>query len=64
VSEIIETYHLGDIKVEITDPGSGRKYTVHCTKGENEITFKVSPEEYKGYKKLMNKRIKREFVAL
>lgn len=64
MAEPIETYNLGEIKVSITPVENTNKYQVHCTDGEYEITFKASDEEYNGYRKLMNRRIKREFSSL
>lgn len=64
MADPIETYNLGEIKVSISPMENTNKYQVHCTDGEYEITFKASEEEYKGYRKLMNRRIKREFSSL
>ena len=64
MADPIETYNLGEIKVTITPAENSNKYQVHCTDGEYEITFKASEEEYKSYRKLMNRRIKREFEEI
>lgn len=64
MADPIETYNLGEIKVSISPVEDSAKFQVHCTDGEYEITFKASEEEYKGYRKLMNRRIKREFASL
>lgn len=61
MSDTIESYKLGDIDVTITTTDDANKYKVTCLKGEEEYSFIAKKNEYESYKRLMNRRILKEF---
>jgi len=63
MSTIIETYHLGDIKVTISETESNKRYLIHCQKGDDVFEFKAKKNEYEDYKRLMNRRIQKHFKS-
>lgn len=64
MAELIESYYLGSIKVQVKPTDDEQKYLVHCKDGEKEVQFKASVDEFNNYRKLMNRRIKTEFKNL
>ena len=57
MSEPIESYKLGKIKVTITQDDRPNKLLVQCFDGEYKSEFTVSEYEFKNYRRLMNQRI-------
>lgn len=57
MSEAIESYKLGTIKVTITKDDRPNKLLVQCFDGEYKSEFTVSEYEFKNYRRLMNQRI-------
>ncbi len=57
MSEPIESYKLGTIKVTITKDDRPNKLLVQCFDGEYKSEFTVSEYEFKNYRRLMNQRI-------
>lgn len=57
MSEPIESYKLGKIKVIITKDDRPNKLLVQCFDGEYKSEFTVSEYEFKNYRRLMNQRI-------
>ena len=57
MSEPIESYKLGKIKVTVTKDHRPNKLLVQCFDGEYKSEFTVSEYEFKNYRRLMNQRI-------
>ena len=53
----IESYHLGDIKVVISESDLPEKVHVDCNDGSFHSEFTVRVYEYKHYKRHMNQTI-------
>jgi hypothetical protein len=58
----LESYYLGKTHVEVyEDKTQDGKLLMHCSDDDYEITFRISQEEFKSYRKLTNKRVQQEF---
>lgn len=58
MSEVIDSYRLGEIKVSITSTENPEKYDVSCNDGNFRSDFTIRKYEYENYKRHMNQRIK------
>lgn len=61
MSSVIESYKLGDIKVEISETDEPKKLSVDCNDGNYHSQFTIREYEYKNYKRHMNQRIKNAY---
>jgi hypothetical protein len=57
----IESYHLGDVQVVITETSRAGRLQVDCNDNSYHSAFKISRYEYENYKRHMNQRIKIAF---
>ena len=57
----VDNYHLGDIKVTITQLPDSNELQVDCNDGVYHSAFTATRYEYKNYKRHMNQRIKNAF---
>ena len=62
MSKELESYHLGDIKVTITETDSSDKLMVTCQDNAFKMEFKASQHEYQYYKRHMNQKIRNRFA--
>ena len=58
MSDIVDSYKLGDIRVTIAETDHPHKLRVTCNDGTYRSEFTVRKYEYKNYKRHMNQRIK------
>jgi hypothetical protein len=58
MSEVIDSYRLGNIQVSITPTENPEKYDVSCNDGNFRSEFTIRKYEYENYKRHMNQRIK------
>ncbi len=61
MDEILESYHIDTIEVNVTTAGRAGRYHIDCTEGKKHLGFDVKESEYKNYKRLMNQRIRDAF---
>jgi len=61
MSSVIESYKLGDVRVEISETDHPQKLKVECNDGNYHSEFTVREYEYKNYKRHMNQRIKKAY---
>jgi hypothetical protein len=61
MSSVIDSYKLGDIKVEISETDQSQKLKVDCNDGNYHSEFTIRKYEYKNYKRHMNQRIKNAY---
>lgn len=61
MSSVIDSYKLGDIKVEITETDNSQKLNVDCNDGNYHSAFTIRKYEYENYKRHMNQRIKNAY---
>ncbi len=59
--QIIKSYQIGNIAVEISETDKENKFLVDCSDGNFHSSFTVSRYEYKNYSRHMNQRIKDAF---
>lgn len=63
MSNVIESYKIGNIQVVITEIEDSQKLHVDCNNGEFHSEFTVSPYELQNYKRHMNQRIKDAYAG-
>ena len=61
MSSVIDSYKLGDIRVEISKTDHPHKLNVDCNDGNYHSQFTIREYEYKNYKRHMNQRIKNAY---
>lgn len=61
MSSLVESYKLGDIRVEISETDNPQKLKVECNDGNYHSEFTVRKYEYRNYKRHMNQRIKNAY---
>lgn len=61
MSNIIESYQLGSIRVTISESEHPQKLEVECNDGNYHSAFTIRRYEYENYKRHMNQRIKDAF---
>ncbi|HLR25133.1 MAG TPA: hypothetical protein VK112_04645 [Fodinibius sp.] len=57
MSTVIDSYKLGDVRVEISETDHPNKLQVECNDGNYHSSFSVRKYEYENYKRHMNQRI-------
>ncbi len=62
MSSVVESYNLGDIRVEISETDNPNKLKVVCNDGNFRSEFTIREYEYKNYKRHMNQRIQSAYV--
>lgn len=63
MGELIESYKIGNIAVQITGTDHPNRLKVECNDGIYRSSFTVSEYEFKHYKRHMNQKIKNAFKA-
>jgi len=61
MSETVDSYKLGDIRVTITETEDPNKLLVDCNDGNFHSDFTVRVYEYENYKRHMNQKIKNAY---
>jgi hypothetical protein len=61
MSSVIDSYKLGNIRVEISETDQPQKLKVDCNDGNYHSEFTIREYEYKNYKRHMNQRIKNAY---
>lgn len=61
MSSVIDSYNLGDIRVEISKTDNPQKLKVDCNDGNYHSEFTIREYEYQNYKRHMNQRIKNAY---
>jgi hypothetical protein len=61
MSKVVDSYKLGDIRIEITETDHPQKLNVDCNDGNYHSEFTIRKYEYENYKRHMNQRIKNAY---
>lgn len=63
MGNVIESYRIGKISVEISETDDAKRLNVECNDGTYHSGFTISRYEYTYYKRHMNQKIKNAYKA-